>query len=70
MNKRPCKRKKTIIYEDSRDVDEEDICPEQGMRQTSADNSFSACPWVMTIVANQKQTNFIAFKPLMTFQSK
>ena len=64
MNERPCKRKKTIIYEDSCDLEEEDICPEQGMRQTSAVNSFSACPWVMTIVANSKTKELHCFQTL------
>ncbi len=53
MNKRPCKRKKTISLGERRVVEEE-ICPEQGMRQTSAVNSFSTCPWVMTIVTNSQ----------------
>ena len=64
MNERPCKRKKNTIYEDGRDVDEEDICPEQGMRQTSVVNSFSACPWVMTIYANSQRKDFNCFQTL------
>ena len=40
MNERPCKRKKTISLVDCCDVEEEDYCPEQGMRQTSAGKSF------------------------------
>ena len=63
MNERPCKRKKTISLVDSRDV-EEDYCKEQGMRQTSAVNSFSACPWVMTIVANSKTNELHSFQTL------
>ena len=63
-NERPCKRKKTIIYEDSRDVEEEDICPVQGMRQTSVVNSFSACPWVMTIYAISQTKDFHCFQTL------
>ena len=63
MNERPCKRKKTISLVDSCVV-EEDIFPEQGMRQTSAVNSFSACPWVMTIYANSQRKNFNCFQTL------
>ena len=32
MNERQCKRKKTISLVGSRNVEEEDYCPEQGMR--------------------------------------
>ena len=56
--------KKTIIHEDSHDVEEEDICPEQGMKQTSVVNSFSACPWVMTIVANSQTNKLHCFPTL------
>ena len=63
MNERPCKRKKTISLVGSCDV-EEDYCPEQGMRQTSVVNSFSACPWVMTIFANSKTNELHCFQTL------